>query len=600
MDKKRNWRAIFTWALAIFSVLYAVPSFIDVQGSWYPFQKEVRGGLDLAGGLELRYTVDWKQAVEDATAKVADNLRTKIVEGLAAKANLSPGDLSKDQFDSYAKRIKLEQQDIDKVVLTMADDEVWAVYDALDNPLDQIDNRFEKSESSSDRTVTVIMPDSAASEIHTTVVKETRSNLEKRVGGMGLIDPDVRITGDSDIAVQIPGVGDNEMDVVRAVLGRTAQLTMRYCDQQSGAFFNTPEVKAKVEEYKKAHPDAADMIVDRGSSIPGYVIKAKNKGALARFTRLLTMPSDHMIGFHYEDGGRNNSTEKYWEAVYLVSKVELTGSMLARARMNYNEKREIVVLLDFNSEGSRVFADTTEKNVGQNLAIMLDEDIQSAPTIIQKIVGTASITVGGRGMEAQNEARALMQVLNQGAYQAPVYKVHDYKVGPSLGADSVTGGALSLLIAFLINVTFVGIYYRRSGLIAATVLGWNTLLMFVVLVSMNTALTLAGVAGIVLTVGTAIDGNIIIYERIRDELRAGKTPRAAVDLGFEKAFSAIIDGNLTTAITAFVLMNFTSGAIHNFAVTMLIGLTTSVFTSVVVSRLLFNWWLKRKPAMLSI
>lgn len=600
MDKKRNWRAIFTWALLIFSVLYALPSIISVP-SWYPFKQSVRGGLDLAGGLELRYTVDWKQAVEDATHKVADNLRSKVVDELAKKANENPNDLSKEKFDAYAKRIDIDVKDIDRAVLSFRDDAAWQAFKDLDDPLERIDNRFELSTSSSDKTATVILPDKVAAEIHSTVVKETRSNLEKRVGGMGLVDPDVRITGDSDIAVQIPGVTkQGEMDVVRAVLGRTAQLTMRFVDRGAN-FLGSAEVRQKLEDFKKANPDAVGMEI--GTSY-GTVVKAKNKSDLARFIRTLEIPKDHMVGFNHDEGLKNDGSigDPYWQAIYLFQKVEITGQMLARARMSYDEHNKIVVLLDFNSEGTRLFGDATEKNVGENLAIMLDEDVESAPTIKNKIVGTASITMGTNNLDqATKEARALTEVLNQGAYQAPVYKVHDFSVGPSLGADSVNAGALSLLMAFAMIVLFVLLYYKTSGIIASAVLAFNVLLTFVLLVSFGTALTMPGVAGIILTMASAIDGNIITFERIREEIRAGKTPRIAVDIGFSKAFHAIVDGNMTTAITGFVLMNFTSGVIHNFAVTLLIGLATSVFTSVFVSRLLFNWWIgSKKLTTLSI
>ncbi|MCC6620267.1 MAG: protein translocase subunit SecD [Deltaproteobacteria bacterium] len=609
MDKKRNWRAILTWALAIFSVLYSLPSFMDVP-SWFPFQKSVRGGLDLAGGLELRYTVDWKRAVEDATVKGAENLRALTVDELAKKNNENIADLPREKYDAYLKRMSIEAKDIDTVVVKFLDDEAWAIFDGLDSDLvderlgvsaSAANERLELSTSAGDKTATVTMPDRVAEVIHQAAVKTTRDNLEKRVGGMGLIDPDVRVTGDSDIAVQIPGVTKaGELEVVRAVLGRTAQLTMRFVDRNA-TFLGSPEVLAKLDAFKKQNPDAVEMTT--ANTGYGPVIRSKNKSLLSRFVRTIEVPKDHMVGFNYVEELDNNGAiqDKYFQAMYLFQKVEITGAMLARARMSYDEQNRIVVLLDFNSEGSRLFADATEKNVGEYLAIMLDDDVESAPVIKGKIVGTASISMGaGNLLQATNEARALTQVLNQGAYQAPVYKVHDYEVGPSLGRDSVNAGGLALVLAFILNAAFVAFYYKKAGVIAAVVLAFNTLLTFIILVSFNTAITLPGIAGIVLTIGTAIDGNIIIYERIREEVRAGKTVRAAVDTGFSRAFNPIVDGNLTTAITGFVLMNFTSGPIHNFAVTLLIGIATSVFTSLFVSRLIFNWWLTKKPAELSI
>jgi preprotein translocase subunit SecD len=270
--------------------------------------------------------------------------------------------------------------------------------------------------------------------------------------------------------------------------------------------------------------------------------------------------------------------------------------------MNYSQEGKPAVYLDMNGEGAQLFADATGSNIGEYLAIMLDDDVQSAPVIKSKIGGgRAEITMGAGGARAAKEAQALTQVLEKGAFNAPVYKVHDHAVGPSLGRDSVSAGATALIIGFILVAGFMILYYRISGVIAAVVLTFNILLIFVMLVSFNTAITLPGIAGIILTMGMAVDANVLIFERIREEIRAGKTPRIAVDLGYEKALSSIVDGNITTALTGFVLMQFTSGPIHNFAVTLIIGLATSVFASVFVARLVFNYWVAaKKPTALSI
>lgn len=607
MKKQRNWRAIFTWTLFGFSMLYVLPSVVEMP-SWYPFSKTIRGGLDLGGGLELRYTVDWKQTLEDATRKTAESLQLRIADELAKKANENYADLPSDKQRAYRDRIKVEVLDIDRANLTLADQAAWEVYTSLDSPMDTIDERFEVGNDGDTRVIELLLPDRVGQDIRKQVVAETRDNLEKRVGGMGLIDPDVRITGDSDIAVQVPGVGKEQMDVVRSVLGRTAQLTMRFVEDDN-PWLATPEVAAKLEEFKKNNPNVQGMEVRTRAkrnecSTYNGTVKAPNKGDLARFVRTLQVPTNYFIGFEYcEDANAEGVVvDRYWQAVYLRAKVELTGNHLSRARISFSQEGKPAVSLDMNGEGAQLFSDATEQNVGEMLAIMLDEDIQSAPVIKQKIGGgRAEITMGRGGNRAFREAEALSEVLNQGAYQAPVYKVHDHDVGPSLGRDSVSAGATSLIVGLALIIVFLIFYYRWAGAIAATTLGFNVLLIFMLLVSFNTALTLPGIAGIILTIGMAVDGNIIIFERIREELRAGKTPRVAIDAGFAKAFSAIIDGNLTTAITGFTLMNFTSGPIHNFAVTLLLGLLTSVFTAVFVSRLIFNWWLAaKKPSTLSI
>lgn len=600
MNKKRNWRAIFTWALFVFSVVYTLPSMIDVP-SWYPFSKALRGGLDLQGGLELRYTVDWKHAVEDAGRKVGDSVRTRIVEELAKADNKNVADLDRPAFDTYGKRIQFETTDISVVRVTFADDQAAGLFDA--EVLRNIDDRYEIS-SAGTRAYDLILPDKQVVTIQNQIVRETRDNIEKRVEAMGLLDPDVRIAGDSDISVQIPGVGKQQMDLVRQHLGRTAQLTMRFVDR-SATFFK--DQAGVVEAYKLAHPDDGETLqIGGANSSTGYFVRAETKSALVKFIRTLEIPSGHMIGYEFiEDFARDGSrSDWYWRTQYLFDKVEVTGQNLARARASYDEKNQPVVLLDFNSEGARLFADATGNNVKEYLAILLDDDVASAPQIEEKIAGgRARITVGSGGNVTQmvQEARALSQVLNQGAYQAPVYKVHDNEVGPSLGHDSVNAGIVALSVGFALVVAFMILYYRVSGVIAVTVLLFNMLLITMILVSFNTALTLPGIAGIILTIGMAVDANIIIFERIREELVAGRTPRAAVDAGYSKALSAILDANITTALAGFILLNYTSGTIRNFAVTLLIGIVSSVFTAVVVARMLFNYWLNsKKPTELSI
>ncbi len=602
MNKKRNWRAIFTWVLAIFAVLYTLPSIIGSPGDWYPFTKTLRGGLDLAGGLELRYTVDWKQSIEDSTRKTGETLQAHVVEQLAKDAQESFADLPSEKYDAYLKRMKLEMSDIDRVQVTFLDDGVWGAFQKLKaegDPMATIDSRFEMS--TGDKVVSILLPDKLAQEIRKQVVKDTRDNLDKRVGGMGLVDPDVRITGDSDIAVQVPGVGKAQMDVVRQVLGKTAQLTMRFIDTNS-SFLGGGDVQAAVAAFKEKNP-SSDLAV---RNTYGGVLTAHNKSDLVRFVQTLKVPDDHYVAYEWtEDTDPNDGTvrEKYWRAVYLRAKVEIQGSHLSRARANYNEKNQPIVLLDLNSEGGRLFGEATGNNIGGLLAILLDDDIQSAPRIEGKIPGgRAVITMGARGgQRALKEAQTLAQVLNQGAYSAPVYKVHDHDVGPSLGKDSVSAGAMSLGVGFVVIVLFMMLYYKGAGVIATICVCFCMLLTFLLLVSFNTALTMPGVAGIVLTLAMTVDANIIVYERIREELRLGKTPRIAVDTGFARAFSAILDGNLTTAITAVALMNFTSGTMHNFAVTLLVGIATSMFAAVFVSRLIFNGWIAaKKPTTLSI
>ena len=192
------------------------------------------------------------------------------------------------------------------------------------------------------------------------------------------------------------------------------------------------------------------------------------------------------------------------------------------------------------------------------------------------------------------EAQNLTTVLTHGAYKAPVHKIHDHQVGPSLGKDTIQAGVISFVVGSVLVLLFMLMYYRGAGVVANIALLLNVLFVLTVLVTLNAALTLPGIAGIILTVGMAVDANVIIYERIREEIRRGKTPRVSIETGYEKAFWTIVDAQVTTALAAIILLNFTSGPIYGFAVTLLIGIVSSIFTALYITRLIFFWMLDKR------
>jgi preprotein translocase subunit SecD len=245
------------------------------------------------------------------------------------------------------------------------------------------------------------------------------------------------------------------------------------------------------------------------------------------------------------------------------------------------------VLMRLNSRGKRLFARLTRENVGRALAIVLDDTIFSAPVIQEPIPGgEARIT----GSFTPEEAHDLAIVLREGALPAPVSIIENRTVGPSLGHDSITQGIRSILLGGALVVLFMLVYYRLAGLVADIALGLNLLIImgFLALPNLGATLTLPGIAGIILTVGMAVDANVLIFERVREELRLGKSVRAAVDAGFQKALMTILDANVTTLIAAVVLFQFGSGPVKGFAVTLAIGLVASMFTAIFVSRTIFE------------
>ena len=280
----------------------------------------------------------------------------------------------------------------------------------------------------------------------------------------------------------------------------------------------------------------------------------------------------------------------------------LTGDDINDASVQWNQMGDSYVALEFKPAGGRKFAQITGDNVGKRFAIVLDRQARSAPVIREKIGGgRASIEMGaGDPYQIQQDATILSLVLRTGALPAPVSIGEVRQVGAQLGADSIAAGVRATMVGGLLVVFFMFLYYRALGVVANIALGLNVACIMALLASMGATLTLPGIAGIALTVGMAVDANIIIFERIREELRLGKTARSAVDSGFDNALSAVVDANITTAIAGVVLYSYGTGPIKGFAVTLLVGIGTTLFTAVFVSRTLMDLIVRRSTTQLSM
>jgi len=278
---------------------------------------------------------------------------------------------------------------------------------------------------------------------------------------------------------------------------------------------------------------------------------------------------------------------------YLVKKkVLLTGAAIKNAQVEIGQWGQPYVALEFTSEGAEEFADITGRHVGERLAIILDNVVKSAPVIKTRITGGKAVIEGSYSMEKANELKI---VLKSGALPVPLNIIQNTTVGPSLGRDSIQKGLISGLIGLLAVLIFMAVYYKKAGLIAIIALLLNLLFLLAALAALKATLTLPGIAGIILTIGMSIDANVIIFERIREELRKERAPRSAVDAGYSKALRTILDANITTLITALILFQFGTGPIKGFATTLSIGIIASLFTAVLVTRAIFNVILQGKP-----
>lgn len=379
--------------------------------------------------------------------------------------------------------------------------------------------------------------------IQDNAIQQALEVIRNRINELGLSEPTIQVQGNRRILVQLPGVKDlkRAMDLI----GKTARLEFKLVDESM-----SPEA-AKTQGI----PPGSEILVEQ-------VIDKKT----------------------------NQVTE---EIPYLVKKrVLLTGDMLTAAEVRYDpDFNEPYVAINFNSLGAKAFFDLTTANVKKRLAIILDDHVYSAPVIQEAIAGgRAQVT----GSFTTNQAKDLAIALRAGALPAPVTILENRSVGPSLGRDSVEAGVNSIIIGMVAVVVFILIYYRLSGAVAVGALVLNIVILLGALAYFGASLTLPGIAGIILTVGMAIDANVLVFERIREEIRIGKTVRTAIDAGFAKAFRTIVDANFTTFIAAIVLFQFGTGPIKGFAITLCIGIAASMFTAVFVSRATFDLFMSRK------
>ena len=295
--------------------------------------------------------------------------------------------------------------------------------------------------------------------------------------------------------------------------------------------------------------------------------------------------------FLWSDKPIKYQEDSFWQ-LYLVKKEPgLTGKYLTDANVqigggqSFQNAGQAVVQFEMNSEGARIFARLTGANINKRMAIVLDDNVYSAPVIRSKIRGSGVI----EGIDEMKEAQEIAIVLRAGALPAPVQIIEERTVTASLGEDSIRKGTTSAIVGFVLVVIFMLIYYKLSGIVANIALLMNLVVIFAILAYFHATLTLPGVAGIILTIGMAVDSNVLIFERVREELRSGKTVRAAIDTGYAKALSAILDANVTTLISAAVLYQFGTGPIRGFALTLSIGILVSLFTSLIVTRVIFDF-----------
>lgn len=571
-------------------------------------KKTVKMGLDLQGGMYLVYEVDLPSLVEQLARNRDDQLDAVLQE---IREELS---VSTEDFLTILNR-------------TFRDKEI---------PL----NRYWGDRGDGDNRVLNELRNEAEASMERSLQK-----LRNRIDQFGVSEPNISPLGNRRILIELPGVSDP--DQAKELIGRTALLEFKLVKEPADLTDTIQRIDRALaeergipaEEPTQAEEDTTAAEVQRESqdkvisvselfgeervtpssdtdedttlvvdeqmfqenpfiallrgrrgrsdivSVPIENVKAVDR-ILARENIQALLPPDSEILWGSES---YNIADQEYRDLYLLKKdTELTGRYLTDARVAIGSDAANAgrpqVNFTLNRSGARIISRVSAANINKFLAIVLDGRVMTAPRIQSKLGASSRIT----GIEDMDEAKMISIVLRVGALDAPISIVEERTVGPSLGRDSVTRGGYSAMIGMALIVLFMILYYRLAGMIADIALLLNLIILVAILAQFGFTLTLPGVAGIVLTIGMAVDANVLVFERIREELKTGKTVRASIDAGYSRAFRTILDANITTLLTALVLYQFGTGPIRGFAVTLSIGIVVSMFTALVVTRAIFN------------
>jgi SecD/SecF fusion protein len=542
---------LFLFILTIIAVIFVLPSLTGELPPWW--EKHVsRGlslGLDLRGGMHLILQVDMENAIKNALGRDASDMKDAadkrgltVRVGEVSQGALSVTLINRDEQAAFQKFLKEEFLHLESGGPTRQDGSLVYALHLKPEEVKQLQER---------------------------TLSQSLEVLRNRIDQFGVTEPVLVRQGSDQIVVQLPGIQDPQRAL--DLIGQTAQLEFKLVDDQTQI-----NLQGLIEQALK---DAKLK--------PGYTHDQLNLALKDK------IPEEDEV---YIEKSINRETGRIEsKPILLKKKVLLTGDAVKNASVRIGDYNEPYVSVDFNRRGAAEFAKITGENVKRRLAIILDGVVRSAPVIQERIGGgKAQIT----GSYTAEEAHDLAIVLRAGALPATVKIVQNITVGPTLGADSIKKGFTAGLLATILVIGFMIFYYRFSGLVADYAMILNVILLLGCLSLLGATLTLPGIAGIILSVGMAVDSNVLIYERMREEFHAGKPLKAGIDGGYDKAFWTIIDSHITTLITACALFLFGTGPIKGFAVTLSLGVVLNLFTALFGTRVVYDWlllkrWLKR-------
>jgi len=538
------WKVTVVAILCLAGVVFTIPNFLSertVLGlpDWLP-HKQVNLGLDLQGGSHLLLEVEADVVVQERLVALEQSIRQSLRPTKSRKR------IGYRELGVRGGAVMLTIRNPEQIDLAVEEVEKLAV-PVQGNVVSGLPGgRDITVDVVNGNQISVTLSEEAILERRRSAIEQSIEIVRRRIDELGTREPTIQRQGDERILVQVPGLQDPER--LKAILGKTAKMVFRLVDLTTSpaeiiAGARTPPGSELLEsDERNADGSPADM----------YVVRKR---------------------------------------------VMVSGDTLVDSSATFQDNMP-VVSFRFDSVGAKRFGEATKKNVRKPFAIVLDKRVISAPVIREPILGGTGIISGNFTVQ---EVQDLSLLLRAGALPAPLNILEERTVGPALGADSVAAGKIACVIAFIAVIVFMVLSYGLFGLAADIALVFNLFLIMGALSILQATLTLPGIAGIVLTIGMAVDANVLVFERIREEIRTGKTPFAAMEAGYQRAIGTILDANITTLIAAVILFAMGSGPIKGFAVTLGIGIISSVFTAVVVTRLMLVIWLRRtRPAALPI
>ena len=541
--------------------------------------RSIKQGLDLKGGIYIVLEVDLPQLI-DNLAKNKDNNFNEFLIDLKNEYNNSSSDFFT-VFENLADKKELK-----------------------------LPRYFINYGKTKDQIITQLSLQSEDS------IKRVIEIIQNRVDQFGVAEPTIQKQGNNRVIVELAGIEDSER--ARDLLQSTALLELMIVKnvESTNAIIrqidsiitasngNNVEQNDQINELFDSSSSSelgfSSLLISVGGNLAiaskdlttlKDILSKEDVKQILEATNSTILTSDSSIKLINEIG----EEEEFYTLFHLFNNAELTGGVIEDAQMRLSQAGvtagQAVVEVEMNSEGSREWARITGANINNRIAIVLDKKVHMAPVIRSQIFGGGTVI---EGLDSIEEAEDIAIVLRAGALPVPVTIAEERTVGASLGADSISKGTLSMAIGLLLVVCFIVFFYKMSGLIASFSVMWTLILLLGVLALLEATLTLPGIAGLILTVGMSVDANVIIFERIKEELRNGKSVRSAIDSGYERAIRTIVDANLTTGIAAAVLYQYGSGPIKGFATVLFWGIIVSMFTAIVVTRFVFDFVTTRK------